>query len=88
MNYEPGAPSVKFFFFKRLKRCSPYGRIFEVNFALNSRGLGDFGSPSGREESIENCCENNIQGLSSVSKHDPTLPVKGQFYGVEGAATV
>jgi hypothetical protein len=31
------------------------GRIFEADFALKSRGFGEFRSPSGREEIIENC---------------------------------
>jgi hypothetical protein len=72
------------------------GRIFEANFALKNRGFGDFGSRSDREEIIENCCERNVRGLGSVgkiyqnivSKNDPTLPVKGRLYGVEGAAIV
>jgi hypothetical protein len=39
------------------------GYIFEADFALKSRGFGDFGSRSGREEIIE-----NVRGLSSVRK--------------------
>jgi hypothetical protein len=50
MNYEPGAPCVKVFFFSKVKDCR---RIFEAHSGLKSRGLGDFGSPSGREEIIE-----------------------------------
>ncbi len=53
MNYEPCSPLSKVFFFLRLKRCSTCGRIFEVDFALKSRGFGDFGSPSGREEGLK-----------------------------------
>jgi hypothetical protein len=49
MNYDPGAPCVKVFFSKT-KNCR---RIFEAHSGLKSRGLGDFGSPSGREEIIE-----------------------------------
>jgi hypothetical protein len=49
MNYEPGAPCVKCFFFKS-KDCRS---IFEAYSGLKSRGLGDFGSCSGREEIIE-----------------------------------
>ncbi len=44
------------------------GRIFEADFALKSRGFGDFGSHSRREEIIENCCERNVRGLGSVGK--------------------
>jgi hypothetical protein len=42
------------------------GRILEADFALKSPGFGEFGSPSGQEEIIENCCEINVRGLSSV----------------------
>ncbi len=44
------------------------GYIFEADFALKSCGFGNFGSRSGREEIIENCCESNVQGPSSVGK--------------------
>jgi hypothetical protein len=44
------------------------GHKFEADFALKSRGFGDFGSRSGQEKIIENCCEINIRGLSSVGK--------------------
>jgi hypothetical protein len=60
-------PPVKCFFL-RLKRCSTYGRIFEADFALKSRGFGGFGSPSGQDEECEICCENNVRGLGSVGK--------------------
>jgi hypothetical protein len=53
MNYEPGAPLYKVFFFLNVIVGSMCGRIFEVDSALRSRGFGDFGSPSGREEFIE-----------------------------------
>ncbi len=33
-------------------------------------------------------CWINLSGQNIVSKHDPTLPVKGRFYGVRGAATL
>ncbi len=69
MNYETGAPPFKVFFFcvtrNNLSTC---GCIFEADFALKSRGFGDFGSRSGREEIIENCCETNVRGLSSAGK--------------------
>ncbi len=70
MNYEPGAPLCKVFFFssKTWNIGSTCGRIFEADFALKSRGFSEFGSRSGREEIIENCCERNIQGLSSIGK--------------------
>jgi hypothetical protein len=43
MNYEPGAP------FCKVKHIgSTFGRIFEADFALKSRGFGEFGSRSGR----------------------------------------
>ncbi len=54
MNYEPGAPCVKVFFFLKSKDCR---RIFEAHSGLKSRGLGDFGSPSGREEISESTYE-------------------------------
>jgi hypothetical protein len=57
-------PCIKCFFFRKrelLDSC-----IFEADSALKSRGFGDLGSPSGREEIIENCCETNVRGLSSV----------------------
>jgi hypothetical protein len=44
------------------------GRIFGADFALKSRGFGEFGSRSGREEIIENCCERNVRSLSSVGQ--------------------
>ncbi len=37
-------------FFSKVKDCR---RIFEAHSGLESRGLGDFGRPSGREEIIE-----------------------------------
>ncbi len=45
----PAHPCVKWFFFKMLNCRS----VFEADSGLKSRGLGDFGSPSGREEIIE-----------------------------------
>jgi hypothetical protein len=67
MNYEPGAPLCKVFFSsKNVNQWIMCGRIFEADFALKSRGFSEFGSPSGREEIIENCCEINVRGLSSV----------------------
>jgi hypothetical protein len=68
MNYEPGAPPVKCFFFWDFNDCSTYGRIFEVEFALKSRGISDFGSPSGQDGKCEICCEDNVLGLGSVGK--------------------
>jgi hypothetical protein len=50
MNYEPGAPCVKVFFFLKVINCR---QTFEAYSGLKSRGLGDFGSPAGREEIIE-----------------------------------
>ncbi len=69
-DYEPGAPLCKVFFLfsETWNNCSTWGRIFEADFALKSRGFGDFGSRSGREEITENCCENNVRGLSSAGK--------------------
>jgi hypothetical protein len=64
MNFEPGAPLCKVFFFVG----STCGCIFKADFAVKSRGFGEFGSRSGREEIIENCCERNVRGLSSVEK--------------------
>jgi hypothetical protein len=32
---------------------SSYGRIFEAEFALKSRGFGDFGSRSGQDKSVK-----------------------------------
>ncbi len=62
MNYEPGAPCEKCFFFK----CKEWWSIFEAYSGLKSRGLGDFGSRSGREEIIEKLLWMNVRGLSSV----------------------
>ncbi len=64
----PAHPSVKCFFSKTWNNGSTCGRIFEAGFAWKSCGFGDFGIRSGREEIIENCCERNIRGLSSVGK--------------------
>ncbi len=64
----PAHPSVKCFFSKTWNIGSTCGRIFKADFALKSRGFGEFGSRSGREEIIENFCERNVRGLSSVGK--------------------
>ncbi len=67
MNYWPGAtPCIKCFFFINVSCRIECDRIFEADFALKSRGFNRFGSPSGREEIIENCCDMNVRGLSSV----------------------
>ncbi len=60
MNYEPGAPLYKVVFLKR--ELSKY----KADSGLKGRGLGDFGSPSGREEIIEKLLWTNVRGLSSV----------------------
>jgi hypothetical protein len=67
MNYEPGAPSVECFFL-RLKRCSTCDRIFEVDFALKSRGFGDFGSPSRREESLKSVVRITYEAKAVLAK--------------------
>ena len=45
----PAHPPVKCFFSKDMNVYLSYGRIFEAEFALKSRGFGDFGSPSGQD---------------------------------------
>ena len=46
----PAHPPVKCFFSsKDMNVYSSYSRIFEAEFALKSRGFGDFGSPSGQD---------------------------------------
>jgi hypothetical protein len=69
MNYEPGAPLC--FFSKTWIIGSMCGRIFKADFALKSRGFGEFGSRSGREEIIENCCERNVRG---IARHSNAMP--------------
>jgi hypothetical protein len=53
--YEPGASPCKVFFFSSedMNVYSSYSRIFEAEFALKSRGFGDFGSPSGQDKSVK-----------------------------------
>ena len=52
--YEPGASPCKVFFSsKDMNVYSSYSRIFEAEFALKSRGFGDFGSPSGQDKSVK-----------------------------------
>ena len=41
------------FFSKDMNVYLSYGRIFEAEFALKSRGFGDFGSPSGQDKSVK-----------------------------------
>ncbi len=42
-----------FFFSKDMSVYSSYGRIFEAEFALKSRGFGNFGSPPGQDKSVK-----------------------------------
>ncbi len=49
----PAHPPVKCFFSKDMNVYSSYGRIFEAEFALKSRGFGDFGSRSGQDKSVK-----------------------------------
>ncbi len=50
----PAHPPVKCFFSsKDMNVYSSYSRIFEAEFALKSRGFGDFGSPSGQDKSVK-----------------------------------
>jgi hypothetical protein len=50
----PAHPPVKCFFSsKDMNVYSSYGRIFEAEFALKSRGFGDFGSLSGQDKSVK-----------------------------------
>jgi hypothetical protein len=68
----PAHPPVKCFFFfsKDMNVYSSYGRIFEAEFALKSRGFGDFGSPSGQDKSV---------------KANPTLPVDSRIHSARRA---
>ncbi len=88
INWEPGAPCVKVFFFQKTEAVD---ERFGAYSGLKSRGLGDSATcRPGRNhwKTIVNICYEAQAACDKffdtghyMKKHDPSLPVGGRFYG-------
>jgi hypothetical protein len=58
MNYEPGAPCVKVFFFSKVINCR---RTFEAYSGLKSRGLGDSATLPVEKKLLKNYSERTYE---------------------------
>jgi hypothetical protein len=87
MNYEPGAPCVKVFFFNRHKLLTDNRGLSRLKEPWSRR----FGTLPVGQKLLKNDSEHTY-GAQAVldkffdaehymKKHDPTLPVEGRFYG-------
>ena len=87
MNYEPGAPCVKVFFFKDINCRRTNRGLFWLKEPWSRR----FGTLPVGQKLLKNDSEHMYEAQAALDKffdtghymkkHDPSLPVGGRFYG-------